>query len=247
VRRATSFEIRRYGDAAERHNHDHHQIVLPLEGRLDMEIGGEGGAVDHQVAAVVSGRIDHSFASPEANRFLVVDLPEDDTAFWHAAKSKPFVALDRDLVGFCRVLAASADGGLDSLRAEIAGDLLVGSLARSLDIAPGAATDAVTRAVTFIDANLSRPLAVKDIADAVAVSASRLHDLFAERLGVPPGRYLTRRRIERARDWLVSTEMSLARIAHEAGYSDQATFTRAFRRETGTSPAQFRQDRQTRS
>ena len=41
---STRFDVRRYGRDVERHSHDHHQIVLPMQGVLDMEIGGAGGA-----------------------------------------------------------------------------------------------------------------------------------------------------------------------------------------------------------
>ena len=70
---ATRFEIRQYGDEALSHSHRHHQIVLPLEGALQMEIGHAGGAVDGSVAAAITSGFEHSFVSDNPNRFLVVE------------------------------------------------------------------------------------------------------------------------------------------------------------------------------
>ena len=103
---STRFEIHAYGDQALSHSHRHHQIVLPLEGVLQMEIGSTGGVVDGAAAAAITSGFEHSLVSDNPNRFLVIDLPERDQRFWEVTAAVPFVSLDPDLIGFCRVYAA---------------------------------------------------------------------------------------------------------------------------------------------
>lgn len=63
---------------------------------------------------------------------------------------------------------------------------------------------------------------------------------FAESVGETPARYLAGLRMQRARDLLSRSQMSLAAIAHEAGYGTDAAFARAFKREFGLPPGRFR-------
>jgi AraC-like DNA-binding protein len=51
---------------------------------------------------------------------------------------------------------------------------------------------------------------------------------------------LTRGRVRRAQEWLRSSELSVAEIAAELGYTDASNFARAFRKASGLSPAEYR-------
>ena len=72
---ATRFEVRRYDPLATFHAHDHHQIVLPIQGTLAMTVDDREGAVsDRHVAAIPAGQ-EHGFEGSSDNAFLVVDVP----------------------------------------------------------------------------------------------------------------------------------------------------------------------------
>ena len=55
-----------------------------------------------------------------------------------------------------------------------------------------------------------------------------------------PHEYLTRRRLERARQLLAGSDLSMLQIAHTVGYRTQAHFTRVFHEGTGTTPRRYR-------
>jgi AraC-like DNA-binding protein len=55
-------------------------------------------------------------------------------------------------------------------------------------------------------------------------------------MGVPPHRYVSRRRLESAKAMLATGRASLSEIALESRFSSQSSFTRAFRRATGMTP-----------
>jgi AraC-like DNA-binding protein len=86
------------------------------------------------------------------------------------------------------------------------------------------------------------------MAAALGLSVSRLHALFREEHGTTPHAWLLERRIARACDWLVRTDLPIADLALLAGFSEQSALTRAMRNATGLTPAAYRrQHRENRS
>jgi len=83
-------------------------------------------------------------------------------------------------------------------------------------------------------------LRIRQIANSVGVHPTHLARVFRSFLGCTPGDLLHARRLEKAAELLLSTGISIAEIALESGYSDQAQFTKAFRQLYGTPPGSYR-------
>ncbi|AWH49843.1 MULTISPECIES: AraC family transcriptional regulator [Stenotrophomonas] len=98
---------------------------------------------------------------------------------------------------------------------------------------------ALQRALRYIDAHLSQPLRVTELAEVACVSRFHLVRLFRTGTGASPLRYLRRRRIERARQLLPAGDQPMSRLAQHLGFFDQSHFVRSFRAETGCSPGQY--------
>ena len=86
------------------------------------------------------------------------------------------------------------------------------------------------------ETQLSQRLLVSDLASAVRLSPSHFARAFKQTIGCSPHNYLLRRRIERAKDRMRTTDEPLAQIALTYGFSDQAHFTRCFKRHEGETP-----------
>ncbi len=67
--------------------------------------------------------------------------------------------------------------------------------------------------------------------------------MFTAAIGIPPYRYVGRRRLESAMTMLAIGKLPLHEIAHRSCFSSQAGFTRAFRRATGMTPGEYRPPR----
>lgn len=80
---------------------------------------------------------------------------------------------------------------------------------------------------------------VKELAEAAALSRSTFSARFTELVGEPPLTYLTRWRMLRAAR-LLKNEVRMETIAELLGYESEAAFRKAFKRETGIPPAQYR-------
>ncbi|MDX3002699.1 helix-turn-helix transcriptional regulator [Kribbella solani] len=70
-----------------------------------------------------------------------------------------------------------------------------------------------------------------------------LAELFAGELGRPPHRYLSERRIDRARQLLEASAIAITALAISLGFSSSQHFARVFRQHTGTTPTAFRASR----
>ncbi|MEU2060307.1 AraC family transcriptional regulator [Streptomyces sp. NPDC013455] len=102
---------------------------------------------------------------------------------------------------------------------------------------PAAVAEAFTRLV-------SRPgtagRTVRECADHLGVTPGYLTQAVRAATGRPPGRLLIEARVYQAQRLLAHTELSVRQVAARTGFTDPAYFSRFFRRETGSSPGDFR-------
>ena len=92
----------------------------------------------------------------------------------------------------------------------------------------------------YLRDNLSSAVPVSELARLAELSTSHFSALFKASTGYSVVDYLKRLRSARARELLVTTDLSIAEIAAQVGYSDAFYFSRQFRAINGTSPTQFR-------
>ena len=84
------------------------------------------------------------------------------------------------------------------------------------------------------------PLAIGEWADSVGRSREHVSRAFFQLYGVSPARYRSEARARRAWQEIVTQKLSLAAIATDAGYADQAHMTRAIKSLTGLTPTAWR-------
>ncbi|MDB5324798.1 MAG: xylR 8 [Phycisphaerales bacterium] len=98
----------------------------------------------------------------------------------------------------------------------------------------------LSRALRFIAENYRKSITVQDVVDHVDVTRRRLYMLFEEHLGRPIHAEILRRRLDLARNLLVTTTNKLFAVARACGFSDAQQFTRVFTRESGIAPSRYR-------
>lgn len=92
----------------------------------------------------------------------------------------------------------------------------------------------------FILSNLNEKLSVQSLADIVHMSTSHFSRVFKQQTGFSPYDYVLISRLNRAKDLLQKTEMSVAEIAYEAGFNSESNFICFFTENEGISPGKFR-------
>ncbi len=100
----------------------------------------------------------------------------------------------------------------------------------------------VREAIDYINNNLKNELSQKEVADHVHLNPSYLSVLFKEHVKLTFSEYVTRRRIQRAKELLVSTSLPINDIAEESGYKTAKYFIKIFRELEGMTPSAYRKD-----
>jgi AraC-like DNA-binding protein len=99
---------------------------------------------------------------------------------------------------------------------------------------------AIRQAVQLLASRPHDPWTVSDLAHSVGMSRTTFSSRFRQVVGDPPMHYLTRVRMRRAADYLATTDHNLFAIARRTGYDSEASLSRAFKREFGISPGDYR-------
>jgi AraC-like DNA-binding protein len=98
----------------------------------------------------------------------------------------------------------------------------------------------IRRARDLIDRHFAEPLDLDAMARAAGFSRYHFARGFKEAYGETPGRYLTRRRVERAQDLLRSANLTVTEICHLVGFSSLGSFSARFSELVGASPTEYR-------
>jgi transcriptional regulator GlxA family with amidase domain len=158
------------------------------------------------------------------------------------------IAGDRDTVS---KLLAAATASLDSDRdlakvcIQRAAELLRSS--RDGKHAPGApaargglAGWQKQRLAEYVAANLGSSIRAAELARVAGLSIGHFFRAFRETFGEPPLLYISRQRMQRCQQLMLSTDAPLSQIALDCGMCDQAHLTRVFRRIVGVNPGVWR-------
>ncbi|MEM1131069.1 MAG: AraC family transcriptional regulator [Pseudomonadota bacterium] len=108
----------------------------------------------------------------------------------------------------------------------------------------GMADPRIARALACIHADLTKTPPVTELAASAGMSRSGFVDWFGKVMGVGPKRYVINQRMLAAQALLKDTKLGLSEVAHRVGYDAPEAFSRAFKRETGQTPADWRLERQ---
>lgn len=176
--------------------------------------------------------------------FDLDELREDLQDIYAENDPAPFAyAADPGLQATMGKLAAmTASSRLDRLHAEALGLAAVLEVLKvpRLPIAGRLSARQLQIVRDFVEANLARPIGLDDLAATVGLSRSHFSRAFKASTGLGPHGFVTRRRIERAREMLKPATVPIDAIAMAVGFESGAVFRRAFKRVLGMSPQTYR-------
>jgi AraC-like DNA-binding protein len=207
------------------------------EGGLSQISHGGGGAAVHLVCGFLASEDSYNPLIASLPRILKLDFRQCASREWVEASVR-FAA---------RALAEGrfAASNMMSRLSELLFVEAVRSYASDLDDREvgwlrGLNDPYVGRALALIHGKISAPWTAEALAKEVALSRSAFVERFASEVGMPPIRYLTFWRLQTAKLLLREVPKPVAQHAYSVGYESEAAFSRAFKREFGVSPAQWR-------
>jgi AraC family transcriptional regulator len=105
----------------------------------------------------------------------------------------------------------------------------------------GLAPSKLEKVVEYIERHLSSDLSLEEIAQQIDVSQSHFSRLFKQSVGLSPWQYVIQRRVETAKELLKNEDLTIDRVSDRLGFLSHSQFTIFFRKYTGVSPKQYRQ------
>lgn len=241
------------GYAFDPHRHDTYALGITLSGvqRFDYR-GAEANSLTGDLIVIHPDEVHNGRAGAETGftyRMAYIEPRLIRDALGGRAGALPFVRRavldDARLRGALVALLADLDRPLEPLEA----DQAVAAVAEALiDLDPSATRGsarnaacarAVERARAYLDAHHQRVVASEELEAVTGLDRFEGARQFRRRLGTSPYRYLTLRRLARARA-LIRSGAALADAAAETGFADQSHMTRQFKAAFGLSPGRWR-------
>jgi AraC family transcriptional regulator len=96
------------------------------------------------------------------------------------------------------------------------------------------------QAIDYIHTHLDRDLSLAELASAINISPTYFASLFKQAMGISTHQYVIQQRVEQAKMMLKRTDLAIADIALQVGFSSQSHLTQQFKRVTGMTPKQIR-------
>lgn len=240
--RAPSVTVRCFEEASAADVHDFHQVVLGLDGAMEMAVDGTGQRIDKRYAWLIPAGSRHEYSGIGENRQVVLDLSPASLAVPERLFARSLVLrLDAAFEQLVADVAATGAGATHARQfAWDSATRVAAALATATGIEPPAVGLDFPRIDRWLRAHLSEPLRVPDLAAHCGFGTRRFHQLFEEAFGTTPHRYLQRLRLDTALALLRDPRNTLTDVALSVGFGDQSAFTHAFTRRFGLAPGQWR-------
>ena len=101
--------------------------------------------------------------------------------------------------------------------------------------------DKIQLATQYIKKHYNENLSINGLAELYNMSPNYFSSVFKKELDQSAVNYITEVRMEKAREYLKDTDLSVIEIAENVGYEDSQYFFRVFKKTTGVTPLQYRQ------
>lgn len=219
------------------HYHQCFQLVVSLKLPFNSIIGGK--SYENLKGFLVNQTVPHSCKAQETE-VMIYFIDAESYQGWQMKEmlqGDPYAPIDVLLTG--QDLQEIVDEyrnaeGLEAVQ-RVADNLLEKVLPNRRERNAREADERILKAIDYIEENLDNPLALEDISKEVYLSAERLRHLFVQETGIPFSQYILWKRIKTVLTQVVKGRQTMATAAVQNGFTDQAHFTRLFKRTFGVS------------
>jgi len=227
-------ERRIYTDKLNTHSHNYAQLILPLQGILDIETDSKNLKLDEENIFFLPPKCTHTFKSYKTNEFLVLDIPyymfaSDEITKLEGGKE---IALDErwKAIRFLILNELTNDMGVSQ------------SIPRLFHYFYQIILEEYSfPSIKYIHKHFDENISIQKLADIEHYTVSYYSEWFKKHMKVSPVEYIQSLRIKRAKELLRSTELNILQIAQEVGYNHHSSLTRKFKELEKITPMEYRQ------
>ncbi|WED23679.1 helix-turn-helix domain-containing protein [Vibrio sp. JC009] len=232
---ANLISIRSYSRQRKGHSHSFHQLVLPLRGVINIEVGSFSGKVTPGECVVVkSGEMHHFDADSEA-RFVVADL--DNLPEQIAESDTIVLSISSPLLHFLNFVEEQLNYQVNKDIEGLMFDTFYQLMAQQRLVKP--VQPRIRKVLEYMEAHLSEVLSVTILSGIANLSPTQFKTVFKQQTGQTVTQYITKLRMEKAQALLLHTDYPVQIVAETVGYTDLTAFSRRFSKYFGMPPSKF--------
>lgn len=224
-------EIRTYTKQSYTHHHPHSQLILPLQGSLSIKSNDYELNLDDNHLFFLPPECHHSYHSSNINKILVLDISKGigDFLLGNKCSSELYHVIDERWKAIRYLLYE------ESKRAD----------KRSVDDLIKYACKFLWQetkpiSIQYIHDNFEKSLSLNKLASMENFNESYYIEWFNKKTGRTPNEYIQNLRIEKVKEYLTNTDLSILMIAQLVGYKQQSSLTRLFKKHEALSPKDYR-------
>ncbi|WP_338732369.1 helix-turn-helix transcriptional regulator [Mangrovimonas cancribranchiae] len=249
----------------EPHNHNFEELLIGIQGELEHFIDFESSKIQAPfISFVTKGKMHRVVPKPiKGNceiwgiRFKSEFIPETTFQLYSLYHNQANIKLKRDncfqrLVTICEMM-------FDETRQEQIDYAIIRQLLSALltmieserkKMLPTDETAPKTQHISFgnflsiLEENYHRPVGVEFYAEKLFMSSRNLNIICQDILEQSVSEIIETRKLIEAKNLLISTNKTVAEIAYELGYSEGSYFSKVFKKKSGQSPGDFREEMQ---
>lgn len=224
-------ETRSYTEKIYEHNHSYSQLILPLKGSISIKTNNQELNLDENNVFFLPPKCHHSYYSSSANKVLVIDIPRE-------------TSLD--------LLSDTVDSGIHKIidnRWKAIRYLLYEEMRNSnkkglaylVNYAFSFLLEEIRPiSIQYIHDNFHKQITIDQLATIENFNVSYYIEWFNREIGMTPNVYIQKLRLEKAKKYLIDTDLSLLMISQLIGYEQQSSLTRLFIKHEALSPSAYR-------
>lgn len=246
------------------HNHDGYELLLMLDGELDLYWDGGGKKLTHGDLVCIAPYVFHGavLRTPECNDRICINIKESFLPLLSSSRTDFNVLFSgqnqgepnwqhfsdeelKELVSLSQRLQQALKGQAwgDDLFSKVLLTqllLLIGRHSGILNVSeqPGIMPDIVSRTFAYINSHLTEEISLDSLAASVHHNPSYIGRCFKKITGTSINQYIILKRVTLAQQYLREGH-SLSDVCYMAGFQNYSHFSRTFRTHTGYSPRQY--------
>ncbi len=233
----------------EEHKHRYPQLVFGISGCSKIRVEETDVNLDQLRGCAIPSQTYHHFFGHQENRNITINFTQtrlDDTIKRIFEQPRVFT-IDLSMRKFIQFATlelpeyeGSSEIGHDAFSQNIVNifkQLLTDRIFPENETPQRIDLEVIDR---YLDNHMSEKICVEDLARKVHTSPSHFFTLFRQETGISPRQYLIKRRVEKARQLLETTRMSIVEISNETGFSSQSALNNTFKAQFGCTPGSIR-------
>lgn len=228
-------EHRTYTDAMKTHDHKFVQLIMPLQGVLNIKTEAKELKLDETHLFLLPPSCQHTFWAKDHNQFLVLDIPQ---LFFQLGELERFPGgrnyeMDEKWKAIRFLLLSE----VDSCKSEPS---RITSLFHYFY--PSLAENQIPVSAQYIQQHYNEEISLEKLAALEHYTVGYFCSWFKGLMSCTPMEYLKSVRIEKSKQLLLGTNLNILQVAWEVGYAHQSSFNRIFKDTEGITPAEFRRN-----